>query len=302
MKTLNKDIGIIGLPMDMGAQTIGARLGPEAIRIAGLNDKLRSQGHTIKDYGNLEIQNEYKRVRSKDNMNHKDIVLGANQRLFESVDRIIKSGDFPLILGGDHSLVLGSFSAVLANYKNPGLIYFDAHGDINTSQTSPTGNIHGMPLSMLMGYGPEPFSQLGDVENKLKAENIVFIGLSDLDAGEIEIIKEKNIKAYTINDIANQGIGPIVKEAITYLEDKTDGIHVSFDVDVMDPKYAPGTGINLEGGLDFREARLALEMVAQISRLTSFDLVEVNPLKDHKNQTAQLAVDLICTFFGKRIL
>lgn len=296
---LKKDISIIGLPLDMGASKLGTRLGPEAIRIAGLIERLEAMNYSIEDLGNVIVRSEYKLVRSPDNLNHLSIVRDANDSLSKIVDRIIKRDRLPLILGGDHSSVLGSVKGVLNNYERPGIIYFDAHGDINTEKTTPTGNIHGMPIASLMGMGDKRLQSVGETRRKLKPENIVYIGLRDLDPGERIVIRELGIRAYSVQDIDRIGIEEVMDEAIKYITRDTDAIHVSFDVDCLDPKVAPGTGVKVLGGLNFREAKIALELTSQIENICSVEFVEVNPLLDDQNETAEVATALICALFGE---
>ncbi len=296
---LKNDISIIGVPLDMGASQLGTRLGPEAIRIAGLIDRLEAMDYSIEDLGNMIVRSEYKIVKSPDKLNHLEIVRDVNDTLSKIVDRIIKKDRLPLILGGDHSSVLGSVKGVLNNYKNPGIIYFDAHADINTDKTTPTGNIHGMPIASLMGMGDKRLIKVGESRGVLKPENIVYIGLRDLDPGEREVIKKLNIKAYSVQEIDRIGIEEVMNEAIEYVTKDTDAIHISFDVDCLDPKVAPGTGVKVLGGLNFREAKIALELTSQIENICSVEFVEVNPLLDDQNETAEVATALICALFGE---
>lgn len=296
---LKNDISIIGVPLDMGASQLGTRLGPEAIRIAGLIDRLEAMNYSVEDLGNMVVRGEYNLQRSPENLNHIKIVKDANENLSNIVDRIIKKDRLPLVLGGDHSSVLGTVKGVLNNYENPGIIYFDAHADINTAETSPTGNIHGMPIAALMGMGDKRLTKLGEARGVLKPENIVYIGLRDLDPGEREIIRKLNIKAYSVQEIDRTGIEEVMKEAIEYITSNADAIHISFDVDCLDPKVAPGTGVKVLGGLNFREAKIALELTSQIDNICSVEFVEVNPLLDEMNETAEVATALIGALFGE---
>lgn len=295
---LKKEIRIIGAPFDMGASLLGSRLGPEAMRIEGLNEKLENLGFVIEDSGNLDIKNAYKSVY-EDNLKNFELVKDASEKLSKKVYETFQDDKFPLILGGDHSLVLGSAKAILKNCGNPGIIYFDAHADINTEATSPSGNIHGMPISFLMGKGNEVLRKVGDTENLLKPENIVYIGLRDVDPGEREIIKKLNIKAFTMEDIDKYGIEKVMTESINHITKNADNIHISFDVDCLDPEIAPGTGVKVEGGMNLREAKTALRMISHIEKIVSVELVEVNPLLDTENQTGKIAVSLLETLFGK---
>ena len=296
---LKREISIIGVPLDMGASQLGTRLGPEAIRIAGLIDRLEAMDYSVSDLGNININGGYRLEKSADNLNNLDIVVEANENLSIIVDAILKRNRLPLILGGDHSSVLGSVKGVLNNYENPGIIYFDAHADINTELTTPTGNIHGMPIASLMGMGDKRLPEGGEARGVLKPENIVYIGLRDLDPGEREIIRKLGIKAFSVQDIDRLGIEEVMNEAMKYISKDTDAIHISFDVDCLDPKVAPGTGVKVLGGLNFREAKIALELTSQLDNICSIEFVEVNPLLDDQNETAEVATALICALFGE---
>lgn len=295
---LKKEIKIIGAPFDMGASLFGARLGPEALRIEGLTEKLADLGFTVEDSGNLDIKNDYKNIM-ENNLKNLDLTKEATEKLSTKVYETLEEEKFPLVIGGDHSLVLGSVKGLLKKYDNPGVIYFDAHADINTEKTSLSGNIHGMPMAFLIGEGSEKMRSVGNIKKNLKPENIVYIGLRDVDPGERDYIKNLGIKAYAMEDIDKLGIQKVMEESIDYITKKADQIHISFDVDSLDPKIAPGTGVKVPGGLTFREAKTALRMVSQIEKIVSVELVEVNPLLDNQNDTAKIAVNLLETIFGK---
>lgn len=295
----NKNVSLIGVPIDMGASQLGTRLGPEAIRLSGLVERLEDIDYNIEDLGDMKVPNLYTIKKSPDNLNNLDIVRETNEELCNIVDEVLSRDRLPLILGGDHSIVLGSVKGLLKHYENPGIIYFDAHGDINTDKTSLTGNIHGMPIASLMGLGDERLSSVGDSNLKLKPENIVYIGLRDLDPGERKAIKSMGIKAFTMEDIDSLGIADVMKEAIQYISKGTDAIHISFDIDCLDPKVAPGTGVKVLGGLNFREAKIAMDMVSKTEKIRSIEFVEVNPLLDDQNETAHVATALICALFGE---
>ncbi len=295
---LKKEIKIIGAPFDMGASLFGARLGPEALRIEGLTEKLADLGFTVEDSGNLDIKNDYKNIM-ENNLKNLDLTKEATEKLSSKVYETLEEDKFPLVIGGDHTLVLGSVKGLLKKYDNPGVIYFDAHADINTEKTSLSGNIHGMPMAFLIGEGSEKMRSVGNINKNLKPENIVYIGLRDVDPGERDYIKNLGIKAYAMEDIDKLGIQKVMEESIDYITKKADQIHISFDVDSLDPKIAPGTGVKVPGGLTFREAKTALRMVSQIEKIVSVELVEVNPLLDNQNDTAKIAVNLLETIFGK---
>lgn len=294
---MNKNLSIIGAPLDMGGVYQGSRFAPDTLRILGLAESISKLGYNIEKDFNLDIKNGFKLEKAENNLNHFEEILAQTEILANGVDQEIKEGKFPLIIGGDHTTVLGSMKGVLNNYENAGLIYIDAHGDINTTETSPSGNIHGMPVAALIGLGEKRLQNVGG-NVRLKPQNIVYIGLRDIDAGEKEILKEQNIKSYTISDVDKLGMDKIMDETLEYLKN-TDGVHVSFDVDSLDPMIAPGTGIHLFGGLTFREARLAFERIYASEKLLSLEFVELNPLFDHDNKTAKLLIELILASLGE---
>ena len=300
---LKKDISIIGVPMDLGQLRRGVDMGPSAIRYAGVIEFLEELGYTVHDLGDISIARE--RVQTDQQSGVKNLleVVKANTVLAEKVKHIQKEGSFPLIFGGDHSIAIGSLAGISPFYKNIGVLWFDAHGDLNTPETSPSGNIHGMPLAVSLGVGEERLVQIGGFAPKVKWENVVMIGIRALDPGEKQVIKEKGIKVYTMHDIDRLGMARIMDETIAYFRKmKVDGVHLSFDLDALDPIYAPGVGTPEPGGLTFRESHLALEILADADLITSAEFVEVNPILDERNKTAELAVDLIGSLFGKAIL
>ncbi|MEM7167691.1 MAG: arginase [Planctomycetota bacterium] len=235
---------------------------------------------------------------------------GVCEQLCDEVASALGEGGFPLVIGGDHSIAMGTLSGIARHVRDAkggeepriGLLWFDAHADLNTPATSPTGNIHGMPLATLLGQGPPELCNIGFEGPKLQARNIVQIGLRDLDDGEKKLIRDRGIHAYTMADIDKKGMATVMEEAIATVSKDTDFVHVDFDIDVMDPQIAPGTGTRKIGGLTYREAHLALEMTASRCELGSFGLVEVNPILDERNRTAEVAVSLIASAMGERIL
>lgn len=299
---MNKKISIIGLPLDMGASIRGARLGPSALRLNGLIGELKSLDLEIKDLGDIEVSNSYEDQVGPKNLKNYQIVKEACTKLYNKVDEIIKNKNLPLVLGGDHSLAIGSVKAALNNYPDLGVIWIDTHGDINNEKISPSGNIHGMSLSAIMGLACEELSNIGQNKNFLKSQNLVYIGLRDLDKEEREVLKDHNIKAFSLQEIDEYSIGKVTKEALKYLNEKTNHIHVSLDIDVVDPIYAPGTGTRKNGGLTPREIFLLTEILSKSDLITSVDLVEVNPLLDIKSQTSVLAIDIAKSLFGQKLL
>ena len=290
------------MPLDLGASKRGASLGPEAIRYAGIVERLERIGYDVKDEGNIEVDRKKAFTQEGSNLKNLNIIKETNERLCSKVDEVMKQRRFPIVLGGDHSIAIGTIKGVLQNVNKLGVIWIDAHSDINTHETSPSGNIHGMPVASLLGMGTKELSEIGGFEKKLDAKNIVFIGSRDLDEGERRTLKKLGITVFTMHEIDDMGIKKVVEEAIEKAQDGTDGIHVSFDVDVLDPKYAPGTGTKVEGGMSYREANYALELIAKTEKLVSVEFVEVNPLLDDKNKTAETAIILAGSLMGEWLI
>lgn len=299
---MRNKIGIIGAAIDLGAGTRGANLGPEAIRIAGIVKRLEKIGYQVNDRGDLIANRKDANKSEAHNLKNLSEVARINQLLCKEVDDAMKDGELPVVLGGDHSIAIGTIFGVLKSKKNLGVIWFDAHGDINTSETSPSGNIHGMPVAVLMGIGSPELTKIGGGETFLKRENIVYVGSRDLDTEERKAMKEQGIKVFTMYEIDDMGIKKVMEEAIRIAGDGTDGIHVSFDMDAMDPDVAPGTGTKVPGGMGYRETHYALEMIAKSEKLVSVELVEVNPLLDDGNKTAEAAVALAGSLLGEWLI
>ena len=299
-----KNINIIGAPSTFGQRKLGVNFGPDAIRYADIVDRIRNIGYTVVDKGNIEVPeiNLDKFNSEQEGLRNIDEIIQVSENLSNSVSDSVQSGAFPLILGGDHSIAIGSISGISKHYDNLGVIWYDAHGDLNVPEESPSGNIHGMPLRILAGDGDDRLVNISNYAPKVKPENIVLIGMRDLDIGEREYIKNNNIKTYTMADIDRLGIQQVINESIDHLKDKTDGIHLSLDVDALDPVETPGTGTRVLGGLNYRESHFALELLHNSRLITSMDLVEVNPLIDQNNHTAEQAVGLVGSFFGETLL
>lgn len=300
---MKKDISIIGVPMDLGQMRRGVDMGPSAIRYAGIIERLEKMDYDICDLGNIDIARpDRKQPERADNLRNLSEVIGANEKLAEVVDEEIKKNRFPLVLGGDHSIAIGSIAGVANHYENLGVIWYDAHGDINTVETSPSGNIHGMPLAVSLGYGHEKLTKIMRQHPKIKPENVVLIGIRDLDEGEKELLRELNIKVYTMHEIDRIGMTQVMQETIAYLKERTDGVHLSFDLDGINPSEAPGVGTPVIGGVTYRESHLAMEMLAESNLITSAEFVEVNPMLDDKNKTAILTVALVGSLFGEKLI
>jgi arginase len=300
-------IRILGVPLDMGASRRGVDMGPSAMRVAGLEARLEALGHRVTDGGNLRVEVAETRASGSKNAHYLSEIAETCARTAEAVIATLEEGATPLVLGGDHSLAAGSVSGVAEFYRRRGekigVIWIDAHSDINTPETSPSGNVHGMPLAALLGLGPEPLSNLMGFAPKIAAENTVLIGVRDVDAAERANIRRAGIsEVYTMRDIDERGMRAVMEEALRAAGRGTAGYHVSLDLDWIDPEDAPGVGTPVRGGATYREAHLAMEILADHGRLLSFEIVEVNPVIDEHNRTADLAVELACSAFGKKIL
>ncbi|WP_088006660.1 arginase [Indiicoccus explosivorum] len=302
---MNKlNISIIGVPMDLGQNRRGVDMGPSAIRYAGVVDRLKSIGHEVKDEGDITIDKAAPETSEGTNLRNLEAVTGASQELGDKVNAVAEAGNFPLVLGGDHSIAIGTLAGIGDRHQNLGVIWYDAHADMNTSDTSPSGNIHGMPLAVSMGLGHEQLTGLRGYTPKVKPENIVIIGARSIDPGERKLIKEKGVRVYTMHEIDKLGMNAVMEEAIQYLteERKTDAVHLSLDLDGIDPIYTPGVGTPVPGGISYRESHLAMEMLHDAGIITSAEFVEVNPILDEKSRTADVAVALIGSLFGEKLL
>lgn len=298
---MNKHITIIGVPLDLGADRRGVDMGPAAIRYAGVADRLSQMGFQIKDIGDIQVKQPQVYMET-DNHKYLEPVVEANTLLAEAVSKEMEDGRFPLVLGGDHSIALGTITGVTKHIDNLGVIWFDAHGDLNTGETSPSGNIHGMPLAACLGYGHDRLRHIGGRSPKLKPEQVVIIGARDLDPGERELIKRIGIKVFTMHEIDKLGMARVMEEAIAHVSKGTGGVHLSLDLDGIDPHDAPGVGTPVIGGISYREGHLAMEMLADADVLVSAEFVEVNPILDRQNMTARVAVALMSSAFGDKLL
>jgi arginase len=302
-----RDIRVIGVPLDMGASRRGVDMGPSAMRVAGLEARLEALGHHVTDGGNIRVEIAETQTLGNEKARYLKEIAETCTRTAEAVVKTLDEGKIPLLLGGDHSVAVGSVSGVAEYYRRQGqkigLVWIDAHGDINTPETSPSGNVHGMPLAALLGMGPEALTKIFGYAPKVVAENAVLIGVRDIDAGERENLRRAGMTAvYTMRDIDERGMRAVMEEALRAAGDGTAGYHVSLDMDWIDPEDAPGVGTPVRGGATYREAHLAMEILADHDHMLSFELVEVNPVIDEHNRTADLAVELACSAFGKKIL
>ena len=306
MPPKKRHIEIIGVPIDLGAGRRGVDMGPSAIRIADLEPRLESLGHKVLDSGDLDVMIPETQKVGAGKLRYKAPILAACDELCRRVQASLEAGRLPMVLGGDHSIAIGSVAGSSNHFakqgENIGLIWFDAHGDANTPDTTPSGNIHGMSLAVSLGMGDPELVNLGGRSPKVLPRNTVLIGIRDLDAGERETLKKCGVATYTMRDVDERGMRDVVDEAIRLASDGTGGVHLSFDLDVVDPEDAPGTGTPVWGGITYREAHLAMEMVADRAQIVAIDLVEVNPVIDTQNMTGILAAELAQSVLGKRIL
>lgn len=298
---MNKNISIVGVPMDLGADRRGVDMGPSAIRYAGVVARLEAMGMNIEDRGDIFVNRPH-RYTETENHKYLDEVVEANVKLSHVVNEIMQEGRFPLVLGGDHSIALGTIGGVAKSVQDLGVIWFDAHGDLNTGETSPSGNIHGMPLAASLGYGHERLVGIAGFSPKIKPENVVIIGARALDEGERELIKRIGMKVFTMHEIDKLGMARVMDEAISHVSKNTTGVHLSLDLDGLDPHDAPGVGTPVIGGISYREGHLAMEMLAEADVLCSAEFVEVNPILDQQNRTARVAVALMSSAFGDKLL
>lgn len=292
--------------MDLGSGRRGVDMGPSAIRIAGLGDRLRKLGCKVVDDGDLSIKTQEEQRIGNPRAKYLPEISRAVALLARKVEKIVQKNEFPLILGGDHSIAIGTISGIAANarrkHKSVGVFWIDAHGDFNSPESSPSGNIHGMPLAICVGLGPRELRSIDGSFRKIDPTNVAVIGLRNIDHDEGKNIKNLGVHIYTMGDIDKYGIHRIMEEAFEEVVSKVDYLHVSLDLDSVDPVFAPGVGTPVKGGLDYREAHLIMEMIAESKRMTSLELVEVNPILDTRNQSAEFAVELVESAFGKKIL
>ena len=302
-----KAVHIIGVPLDLGGGRRGVDMGPSALRIAGLGERLAGLGYTVVDRGDLPTPiRETQELRDATKKYIHDI-SHVCQTLYQRALACLVDGGLPLVLGGDHSLGAGSVAAAAewartAKQRPIGLLWIDAHGDMNTPATSPSGNVHGMPLAALLGPEPAELSNIGGWSPKVQPAQTILIGVRNLDAREKTAVRESGAHVFTMNDIDRKGIASVVEEAVRLAGSGTAGIHVSFDLDACDPAIAPGVGTPVRGGLNYREAHMVMEIVADSGLLTSLDLAEVNPTLDVRNTTAELATELALSAMGMKIL
>jgi len=304
--TPKQSVRIVGVPLDLGASRRGTDMGPSALRIAGLGASIRRLGYRVGREQDIPAPAMETRSTDDKEARFKPQILEVCTNLANKVKSILQANEIPLVIGGDHSIAMGTVAGVSSYFrdqnKSIGLIWFDAHGDMNIPGVSPSGNIHGMPLAHLLGKGDEDLMNILGYSPKVKAENVALIGIRSLDAGERRIVKESGIHAYTMRDIDERGMAEVAAEALKVVNAGTAGFHVSFDVDGCDPSVIPGSGTLVPGGVSFREAHLLLEYCADDGRLLSMEVVELNPFVDERNISAERTLHLILSALGKSIL
>lgn len=299
-------VDLFGVPMDLGGARRGTDMGPSALRIAGLEGKLEQLGYDVRDGGDLHVDAPEVTKIGDPKAKFAREIARCCEMLRKKVQASVKRGHRPLVLGGDHSIAMGSVAGVAGHYRangeSIGLIWVDAHGDMNSPDTSPTGNVHGMPLGVLLGWGAPELVKLGGFAPKVKPEHTVLIGIRDLDVGEKELIKKSGALVFTMKEVDQFGMSEVARRAIERVGYGTAGFHLSVDLDGVDPDVAPGVATAVSGGLDFRETHLLMELVADSKQMLSMDVVELNPVLDNRNATAEFAVGLVLSAFGRRIL
>src|SRR5262252_7467495 len=301
-----RQIRVIGVPLDLGQSRRGVDMGPSAVRVAGLEARLEAIGHRVEDAGNIPVAIPEQKKEGAANAKYLKEITATCTKAAELVFKTLEAGKVPLVLGGGHFVTTSTVSGVAEFYRRQnqriGLIWIDAHTDMNTPESSPSGNVHGMPLASLMGLPPHELGNIYDFSPKVQPENCVLVGIRDVDNFEKENIRKAGVEVFTMRDIDERGMRAVMEEALRMAGRGTAGYHVSLDMDWIDPEDAPGVGTPVWGGATYREAHLAMEIIADNGRMLSFEIVEVNPVIDERNQTADLAVELALSAFGKKIL
>jgi arginase len=299
-------IAIIGAPLDLGQGRRGVDMGPSAVRVANLDARIAGLGYEVEDLGNVEVAQAETAAEGDINAKYVAEIALSCQHLAAAVGQALSRGRFPLALGGDHSVAVGTMSGVSQHFREQGrkagIIWLDAHADMNTPDSSPSGNVHGMPLACIVGMGPPELTHLLGYAPIVDPRNAVIVGLRDVDQIEKQHVRESGVRAFTMRDIDERGLRAVMEEAIRLACDGTAGFHLSLDMDFVDPKDAPGVGTPVRGGVTYREAHLAMEMICDSGQMVSMEVVEVNPVIDEVNRTADLAVELVMSGLGKRIL
>ncbi len=303
----NQHIAIIGAPLDLGAGRRGVDMGPSAVRVAGLGRRLTALGYDVTDLGNIPVaQPEAVQDEGPGDAKFLPQIAASCERLGELVAQALADGRTPLVLGGDHSIAVGTVGGVSRFFRESarkiGLLWIDAHADMNTPQSSPSGNVHGMPLACCVGVGPDSLARMFGFAPKVDPSNVALIGIRDVDLLERGVVRDTGVRAFTMRDIDERGMRPVMDEAIAIANRGTSGFHLSLDMDFVDPEYAPGVGTPVRGGATYREAHLAMEVICDSGSMVSMEVVEENPVIDEVNRTADLEVELILSAMGKKIL
>lgn len=306
MENKERTVNIIGFPMDLGAGRRGVDMGPSALRIAGIREKLERLGYKVIDSGDIFIQIMERQKISNPKLKYLNEILKTSATLAVKVEKVLEKGQFPLCIGGDHSMALGNIAGISSYCRKKGLkfgvIWIDAHADMNTDETTPSGNIHGMPLAASLGLGYEKLVKLAGFSPKVLPENCALIGIRNIDQREKLNIKKVNPAVYTMTDIDKLGIHRVISRVLKQFRENVDHIHVSFDLDSVDPSVAPGVGTPVPGGLTYRETHLLMESIAECGCISSLGVTEVNPILDNKNKSAVFATDVVASIMGQRIL
>lgn len=302
----HKEVGLIGVPMDLGGGKRGVDMGPSALRIAGIEKSVRAMGLGFEDLGNVPVEEPSSSTPENTSARFLKEIAASCENLRDRVLDAMSRDLFPLVVGGDHSIACGTVAGVSSHYARQGekigLLWFDAHGDMNTPESSPSGNIHGMPLASCLGHGLDELTKLGDRFPMVDLSNTVVVGVRSLDVNERKLVKETGLRLITMREVDMRGMHDVMCEALEIVTSGTVGFHLSFDMDGSDPTVAPGVGTPVRGGLDFRECHLFMEMVAENEKMLSLELTEINPILDIHNKTAQVAVDLTMSALGKLVL
>lgn len=303
---MTKKIRILGVPMDLGQDRRGVDMGPSALRVARLGTRIAALGYRVQDCGNIPVKVAEEIRSSERRAKYLTTIAETCNVLAHQVVRALDERRCPLVLGGDHSLAVGTLAGVSSHFRRRGqrigLVWIDAHGDMNTPQTTPSGNVHGMPLACVLGYGARPLTHLFGYAPKVAPANCALVGVRDLDPQEKRIVKRSGIRVFTMREIDERGMRAVMTEALRLAQNGTAGFHVSLDMDAINPDIAPGVGTPVRGGLTYRETHLAMEIVADAGKMVSVEMVEINPMIDIRNQTAELAVELALSALGKKIL
>jgi arginase len=303
---MSQKVRIIGVPMDLGQSRRGVDMGPSALRVAGLQARIKQLGQQVEDIGNISVKQPEEQPYGEKRAKYLNEIAETCTGLAGIVQKSLEEGFLPVVLGGDHSIAIGVMSGVAAHFrkqqKKIGCVWLDAHGDMNTPETSPSGNVHGMPLAAVMGYGAPELVELLGFKPKVEPRNVAIVGARDLDSRERRLMKESGVHVFTMRDIDERGLREVMTEAVRFANDDTDGFAVSLDMDFVDPSDAPGVGTPVRGGVTYREAHLAMEMLCDSKAMVSLEVVEINPVIDEHNRTALLGVELALSGLGKKIL